>query len=186
MDRSDDPAARDVLIGAYVEALQQAYHDLRRRWRKGVRPPCGDDGGRWRRLAEVLAADGTDPYAYVQWVFDLLVEGHADVYANQVTSLAMAGEFIQYRPEQKARLRRLVALQADNLQQRLDRGDRIEDVLGDDLEQMSAVFRCAAASSQGLSELSGRFREQARRQVMFEPFYRELLGKWLPQEVMGG
>jgi hypothetical protein len=183
MDNPTSPISdvHEELVEATVECLIEAYITLRRRWLPDYRGVQGKDRASFYQVSKVLAKHNLDPYAFASFVFDKITKVAVDVYPNQITSINLALEFAEQRPLIKDKIDLIVQLQFNSIATRLKNGDKLEDILHDRYAELSAVVRYATAWSEGLTSISEEFLEDAERMIMFEPYYVELLGKWLPE-----
>lgn len=179
--------AEEELVNAYIECIQDAYIQMRKRWKPDYRGHLHQaTDNRWRQCARILAQHQADPYAYVQYVFDILTVERADVYENEVTGLGLTNSFLEERPKLRERVRLRVQLQSERVSLRINSGEKLDEILNDPYAELSPIFKFAAAWSQERHDLAALFQEDARRMMLFEPLYAELLCKWLPAEWIQG
>lgn len=174
-------------IPAFVEALRDAYVTLRRQTRKDSVGLGKRAEPQLRRLAGALYHRGGDPYAYMQFCFDIAAEHARDIsYTRIIFSDGMINRFFMARDKRRAELELLLRLQADDLATYLDLGRKLEDILRDDHIGFSPPFRFVAAVQAGNSDLVEEFREEAEEMMKFEPLYRDIYRKWLPEDLKHG
>lgn len=171
-------------IEMYACRLKETYLMLRR----VTRPDSCGLGARYdeavNRVAAALYYRSGNPVSYMQYAFDKSSEFGNDVsYPAIFLSEKMVNRYFMDRKSREEEIRLLLRLQTAELERRLSEGDSLRAVLCDPLAQMSSVFRLAAAFSAGDTELAGRFVEDAREMLLFEPLYKELLGKWIPEDL---
>jgi hypothetical protein len=137
-----------------------------------------------RRLAGQLLYRGGDPRSYMQYVFDQAAEHGSDItYPRILFSNEMVNRFFLARVTRRDELELLARLQAHTLEARLNDGRSMEDILRDPREELSAVFRFLVAHLSKLTELENELRDDATMMLDYEPLYREVYGKWLPEEL---
>ena len=166
----------DCLRTAYVEMRQQRAHSTARRIAPKSEPLL------WK-FAVMLHSREVSPFEYVSWCFDRLLRRHDDVYVNMVCSEALLGRFMAEAVDREKELDVLVKLQAHAIRRREERGEALSKILLDETAQLSAAIRFAVAHSRGDTELAENFREDAEKQLMFQPHYKKLLGKFLPEDM---
>ena len=177
------PQGKEVpryLVDAFVDALKEALLAKRRRYRPELRSTNKFDD-MMKRTALVLIDHECDPFRFVNYVFDLFIEKHDDVYPNMLCSDWAIGKFLSESPKFEHQVELTVKLMADHVKTRLGRGDTFDEVLTDAHAPLSALFRFALAHSEKRPDLADRFRRAAEEQLFFEPLYRKFLGKWLPE-----
>jgi hypothetical protein len=174
--------AEEALIDEYTNCLVDAFTRLKKRirpdYRNGVR-----DFTKWRVAAKMLHGFSLDPYTYVQFVFDVMLLNHPDVFVDMVLSPKMIRAFLVEQPKLQEQARLMVELQVRKLKVKLDGGNALKDILLDELNGLMPVFRFATAWSEGLPEIAAKYRESAERTLLFQPVYKELLRPWLPKEL---
>ena len=179
---ADRAAAEKELLTAYDDALKDAYVQMRRRWE----PKYGEVHFRYFELFRVAARklkdERLDPYEYVQYAFDTLTPHYGALHPNMVTSLTVIEKFRKDAPDQHNQRALLVQLQVKTLEREMDRGRPLVENLIDPQLEMSAVFRYAMAQTMGEPQLLERFHDAARKQVLFKPYYKELLKGKIPEE----
>lgn len=171
---------------AYIQELKEHYLILRRRiWPSLARVSSHEDH-LWLRAALKLLAAEAPPANYLQYVFERASAFSADVWPRMVTSDNFVEQYIAQRPDQRAALEQLIKLQAEQVQVQRQSGRSLEQVLLDPVLPLSAIFRFALAWSEGRLELAQRFRGPAEEMLVREPHYRQLLAKWLPEDLQHG
>jgi hypothetical protein len=140
---------------------------------------------KWTELAETLHTNGLDPFSYIQFVFDFCGEKLDGFYLNLVLSSKMVSKFKAQLPKHNAALKVSMKLQVDHVESRLKGGDTIEQVLADDYAPVNAALRFALAWSEKKYELAEPFRGAAEIVMTFEPYIRQLLNPWLPDDMKG-
>lgn len=173
-----------VGIEMYARRLKEAYLTLRRM----TRPDSYGLGARHddaiNRVAAALYYRKGSPFGYMQYAFDKASEFGSDTsYTGIFLSDKMVNRYFMDRKSREDEIRLLLSLQSAELERRLNEGDTLRVVLLDPSAQLSAAFRLAAAMSAGDTELAGYFAAEACELLLFEPIYRELLGKWLPEDL---
>lgn len=171
------------VVAQYVEALKDAYTRMRRRWRSDFRGVPSSHDNQLVYVATVLAERRANPYSYVRYVFDILTKKTPDVYINQLGSVSLADDFINNRALLEKDVQREVYGMADIVKTKLEQGFSLEQILTSPFFSLSPVFRYACAWSEGKHELAKTWEEDAKRMILFEPLYKELLGNWLPEEM---
>jgi len=174
---------RDDKVAIYVEALRDAYYRLRKRIDPRFMGLSVSYNERLEPIAEALIDHNGDPYSYLLFVFDRLLEYGDAVYPNMFISQKMLNRFFEWRPVRIEQLRRIVHTQEVLVKAALRDGLGLPEILLDMNFQMGAPFRYALAYSNGLPEIAERFREETERMLIFEPYYKELLGNWLPERM---
>lgn len=172
------------LYSAYAFALKDAYVTLRKRFRPDYTGRTNSPEEKWIACAAVLANNDLNPYSYAQFIFDITLTTHGDVYENQFLSLKLANEFVAERPRLIERIKLSIRLQADTISVRTGKGEALDTILDDRYAGLSPIFSFAAAWSVGQFALAEKFRSDATLMLKFEPLYRELLGKWLPEDML--
>jgi hypothetical protein len=186
IDPNADYAAGNRTVKGYaviacICALKEAFVGIQRRYRPDIRRAGGDDL-KWRNTAFLLLANECNPFAYMSFAFDAC--SHlGTVYPNMVTTGHMVQKYVMERPDIESDLKLLIKLQADSISHLLKRGRSLEEVLLDTTLELSAVFRFALAWSENRHDIAARFREAAQRMLTFQPLYKQLLAKWLPEEL---
>lgn len=175
----------------YVDALVDAYTQMRRRYRPDYKGHVGAENRcRVHRIAQLIMKEELDPYAFMLFAFDRCAVHSDDVYIPMVFSEQAVDLYRQAHHadlvdnDRMAELKLLLRLQSDTIIRRLWRGDTLQEILTDDLEGLSAVFRFASAWGFGERELAERFRSDAKRMLMFDPCYRKLLKGLLPEDML--
>jgi len=177
------------VIAKYTARLQEAYRDLQRRCLRtnaAAEFSCHASDPRWERLAEELAKQQADPCAYVRFVFNIMLPVTHSIQPNMVTSGKLLSQFLEQQPIRREELRLMVCLQTEHVRARLQQGEPLETILLDTSAPLSAVFRYVMARSEKRWDLSKRFEEAAKSMLLFEPYYKELLGAWLPEGLRHG
>lgn len=172
-----------LTIDKYVESLKDAYTRLRRRWRPDYRGPSSSDHEKWHAAARSLSELKLDPYAYIRFVFDQMTPMHPDVYVNMATSPKMIQVFISEQHRLREDATRLAALQSDQLKHKLQNGWDLRRILTDPYSEFTPLFAFAVAWSEGLRDIAASLREEAEKELLFQPVYKELLAEWLPAEM---
>ena len=171
-------------LDAFVRALRDAFLTLRRMTRKdsiGLGPRFEPE---LRRLAGQLLYRGGDPRSYMQYVFDQAAEHGSDIaYPRILFSNEMVNRFFLARVKRREELELLAHLQAHTLETRLNDGRQMEDILRDPQLELSVIFRFLVAHLSKLPELENELRDDAMMMLNYEPLYREVYGKWLPEEL---
>lgn len=192
-DPRADPVAGELVGGVgpppsaeiralYVNALKEAYLNLRRRVNPDIRKVVGKESS-WEDVAVLLYRNGADPYDYVDYCFNEILKRHDDVYANMVASLRMGTQYLVDQPDRKAYLENIVFVQAGTFKDEIRRGRPVRDILLDPELPMSGLFRFATAFSLGHHDLLDRFKEDAVRMLLFKPYYKKLFEGQLPPEM---
>jgi hypothetical protein len=171
----------DGSLAAYVDALTNAYLQLRQR----VQPSqVSVPAEVVEPVAKVLLDRKADPYAFVAFAYDRCFLHTINVYPNMVFSLMVVQLFFEEAPQREDEIALVLKLQAQYVQDRLDNGEHLKDILSDRLFPLSSVFRFASAWSSGNKELAAIFEKDARRMLLFEPLYKKYLGALLPEEML--
>jgi hypothetical protein len=170
----------------YIDQLKDAYVRARRFRDPRFRKPSPKHEHFWSQAAKLLCEGGGNPYAFIRWSYDGCAKAVGEGYVNAVTSPKRIAVFLNDRPRQLQQLKLLVFLQADTMKARVNVGESVEEVLTDKRAPLSAIFRFAAAWSSRRFELAAKFRREAERMLLFEPAYKDLLGKYLPEEMLDG
>lgn len=174
----------ELQIDSFVKALRDSYLTLRRQTRKdsvGLGPRWEQD---LRRLAGQLLHRGGDPRSYMQFVFDQAAEHGSDIsYPRIFFSGDTVNKYFVSRSKRREELEIMARLQATQLEARLKNGRDVEEILRDRDMELSALFRFVAAHLYGLKKLEEELRTDAMTMLIYEPIYREIYGKWLPEEV---
>ena len=178
----DTPGVEEKLDN-FVATLRDAYLTLRRQ----TRPDSVGLGPRFepqlRRLAGQLMHRGGDPRSYMQYIFDQAAEHGSDTaYTRIIFSNEMVNRYFLARSKRKDELELLARLQAQELECRLKNGAPLEKVLRDPRVELSALFRFLSADLAGLTELKEELRKDAMLMLDYEPLYREVYAKWLPED----
>jgi len=119
----------------------------------------------------------------MDWCFDRMLDVHSDVFPNMVTSPALLCEFLDGKTDRDEELELIVGLQADLVSHRLSRGDSLSTILLDENEALSSVMRFAIALNVGDATLASNFERGARELLVIRPYYKKLLGKYLPEDM---
>jgi len=169
-------------LDEYTNSLVDAYSRLKKR----IRPDYAGrvrDFTKWRAAGEKLLKLKLNPYAYIQFVFDIMLRNHPDVYVDMVLSHKMIDSFLEKQPELNEKARLMFRLQAEDLKGKVSNGYTLREVLLDEYNGYQSVFRFATAWSEGLTDIAEKYRNSAERALLFEPIWRELLKPWLPKEL---
>lgn len=180
----DSPEAIEQRTDAFVRVLRESYLALRRR----TRPDSLGLGPRFepelRRLAGQLMYRGGDPRSYMQFLFDQAAEHGSDTtYPKIMFSAEMINRYFLARSKRREELELLAHLQAGQLESRVNNGRPVEEVLRDQRIELNAIFRFVVAHLYGFVELEKELREDALTMLDYEPLYREIYRKWLPEEL---
>lgn len=167
----------------YIDALKDAYLTLRRRYDPSSYGIGKCFTPRLAPIADLLIQGKGDPYAYMQFVFDHFATKTCDVYPNMVMSPKLVTLFLEARKDCEEELKLILRLQSDYVTTHTKNGRPLEYILKDRLAPLSAVFRFALAWSSQLFDVAELFRLDATRMLMFEPLYKQLLFKWLPEDM---
>lgn len=182
--RVDSPEAIEQRTDVFVKALRESYLALRRRTRSdslGLGPRFEPE---LRRLAGQLMYRGGDPRSYMQFLFDQAAEHGSDTtYPKIMFSADMLNRYFLARSKRREELELLSHLQAGQFESRISNGRQVEEILRDPRVELNAVFRFVVAHLYGLVELEKELREDASTMLDYEPLYREIYRKWLPEEL---
>lgn len=182
------PKGKEVpryLLNAYVDALKEALLLRRRRYRPNLRATDKHDHI-LEGVAGVLIDNDCDPFRYVNYVFDLFISKHDDVYPNMLASSWAINKFLEDLPNFEHQVELRVRLMADHVKSRLDRGESLEAIMADQHSPLTALFKFALAMSLNRSDVAEQFKAAAKDQLFFEPLYKKFLGQWLPEEFVNG
>jgi len=168
------------LLSAYVDALKEALFARRRRYRPELWLTNKFDDV-MEQTALVLIDNNCDPFRFVNYVFDLFIEKHDDVYPNMLCSSWAISKFLEANPKFEHQLELKVRLMADHVKTRLERGETLDEIVTDEHAPLTALFVFALVHSEKRADLAGRFSQAAEEQLFFEPLYRKFLGQWLPE-----
>jgi hypothetical protein len=173
-----------VGIELFARCLKDAYLLMRRQ----TRPDSRGLGTRFdadvTRVAAALFFRHGSPYGYMQYVFDKSAEFGSDIsYPGIFLSDKMVNRYFLDRVDRYNELKLIAQLQTGELEHRLSMGETLSEVLMDSSAQLNAVFRYAAACSAECRKLADCFVAEACEMLLFEPYYRELFSKWLPEEM---
>lgn len=170
----------------YADAVTKAFLQMRRRYRPELTFMSHRDQKMVEGLAQLLWQNKINPYNYVRFVYDLYSRRTGDVHFPMLASPKTVQAYVEERPIDEDRLRRVVQLQYGVVEDEKARGRTMREILTDYHLQLSAVFRYAIAWTVGEEDLCELFRKDAERMMLFEPLYRELLKKALPEELNCG
>jgi hypothetical protein len=182
-DSVQTPSGRVVpmyLLFAYVDSLKEALLLRRRRYRPGLLLTNEFDE-MMKRTALVLIDHNCDPFRYVNYVFNLFIDKHDDVYPTMLCSAWAINKFLEANLNFEHQLELSVKLMADHVKIRMERGDTFDEIVTDEHAPLTALFRFALAHSEKRADLAERFKKAAEEQLFFEPLYRKFLGQWLPE-----
>lgn len=184
-DHATDASVHEPVIAAYMDAMKDAFTQLKRRYRPAFVGVGNHEDRLWRAAAVMLHEQGLDPYSYMQFAFLLFSGNTDDVFPRMVTSPKVITRYIEERPARKAELEIILRSQATYMKTRLDSNVPLDAILLDTLAPLSAVFRFAIAFVEKREDLMAKFKKDAEKMVLFEPLYAALLGDWLPDDVKG-
>lgn len=173
----------EMRVAIYVEALKDAYCILRRHHKSDFKGLGAGYNEQIVPIAERLIRLNGCPYAYMQYVFDCMAATGGDVYVPMFCSEKMVDSFISGRVERERELDIIVYGQAEKVKARLRDGLTLDQILDDPDLPLSSVFCYALACSEQRHDLAVKFENGAKRMLIFEPHYKKLLGKWLPEKM---
>jgi hypothetical protein len=170
----------------YVDALKDTYY-----WMRSIvdgravgRNPRWDAA--FAQIAAFLQTHNLSPKEYVLWCYPSLQRKCGRVYPNMLSSPYLLNEFKEGEAQRREELELILKLQAQTVETLIERGYTLDQILLDERLELSALFRYAVAINRGRSDLAPHFREEALELLSLKPYYKELLRRWLPREVLDG
>lgn len=162
-------------------ALQERYATIHRiHTQRGYkRTPARER--QWNRIARACIENNVSADEYVSWAYNFYRVGFPVVYVNMVASPKTFTTYLQQKGDYDRRFDVSIRLQFVRLQDELNRGRALEEVLLDSELDLGVVFRYAVASRMGNPSLAARFQLDAERELLTEPRYRNALSGYLPE-----
>ena len=172
----------DENVGYVADELRDIYTRYRQMEFPQYRP-SETDYKYWLKLAREIIAKNLNPRHYLTYTYARTRERQPIVFVRQITSPTLVNLYVSSAPSKPEEiefdLRLKINFQRRTVQRELALGRPLEEILSDRDLAIGAVMRYAMAIGGGLEHLAETFKEDARREVYFEPLYKKLI-KQLP------